>query len=214
MGRPKWLAGKLAEDLKLKKGQIETLLGGMCDIDQRRVVENFRNRERKVRLLVCSDVTSECTNLHYRCHRLIHYDMPWSLMAFQQRNGRTDRFGQKEKPEIVYSVSKGRNETIRDERAYKNIGDPSAIRTGPPRSHAPDCDRRRVRSRVQPEGPLFTVPPWPQVEHYDVPGLCPAAVDVRGSLAHRLGHPPAAAPREGPDAAVPARTRAQCARRC
>ena len=72
-------------------------------------------------------------------HRLIHFDMPWSLMVFQQRNGRVDRYGQPRTPQIVYLVTKSANETIRgdtrvlevlqrkDEQAYQNVGDPSAF---------------------------------------------------------------------------------------
>ena len=44
----------------------------------------------------------EGLNLHFFCHRLVHFDLPWSLMVFQQRNGRVDRYGQKHRPEIVY----------------------------------------------------------------------------------------------------------------
>ena len=134
-----WLAEGLTKDLKLKANQVETLHGSMSDIDQTQVVEDFGNRLKPVRLLVCSDVASEGINLHYRCHRLIHYDMPWSLMVFQQRNGRIDRYGQTEKPEIVYLQAESGNETIRgdqrilevlkdkDGQAYKNIGDPSVF---------------------------------------------------------------------------------------
>src|SRR5262249_10936660 len=53
------------------------------------------------RLLLCSDVASEGLNLHYFCHRLIHFDLPWSLMVFQQRNGRVDRYGQAQAPQIL-----------------------------------------------------------------------------------------------------------------
>ncbi|MDE0105181.1 MAG: DEAD/DEAH box helicase [Bryobacterales bacterium] len=135
----RWLAAQLRRDLRLKAAQVETLHGGMSDVEQQDVVEKFGNRRAKIRLLVCSDVASEGINLHYRCHRLIHYDMPWSLMVFQQRNGRIDRYGQKSKPEIVYLNSKSRNETIRgdqrileilrdkDKQAYRNIGDPSVF---------------------------------------------------------------------------------------
>ncbi len=134
-----WLVDGLAKDLNLKEGQIAKLHGGMSDIDQQEVVESFGNREREVRLLVCSDVASEGINLHFRCHRLIHYDMPWSLMVFQQRNGRIDRYGQKETPEIVYLVSVSDNATIqgdqrileilreKEDQAYRNIGDPSVF---------------------------------------------------------------------------------------
>ena len=129
----------LAADLKLKPGQIETLHGAMSDIEQQRIVEDFGNAQRPVRLLLCSDVASEGINLHYQCHRLIHFDLPWSLMVFQQRNGRVDRYGQTATPIIVYLVTESVNPTIRgdtrilevlvekDEQAYKNIGDPSVF---------------------------------------------------------------------------------------
>ena len=108
-------------------------------MDQQRVVEDFGNAARPLRLLICSDVASEGINLHYQCHRLIHFDMPWSLMVFQQRNGRVDRYGQERTPRIVYLVTESANETIRgdtrilevladkDEQAHRNIGDPSAF---------------------------------------------------------------------------------------
>ena len=134
-----WLSARLATDLMLKPGQVETLHGGMSDVEQQRVVEDFGNTQRPVRLLLCSDVASEGINLHYQCHRLIHFDMPWSLMVFQQRNGRVDRYGQTATPQIVYLVTESANPTIRgdtrilevlvakDEQAYRNIGDPSVF---------------------------------------------------------------------------------------
>ncbi len=134
-----WLKASLAEDLSLRPGQIETLHGGMSDVEQQRVVEEFGNTLRPVRLLICSDVASEGINLHYKCHRLIHFDIPWSLMVFAQRNGRVDRYGQTDAPQIVYLVTESANSTIRgdtrilevliekDEQAYRNIGDPSVF---------------------------------------------------------------------------------------
>ena len=134
-----WLNERLATDLMLEPGQIETLHGGMSDVEQQRVVEDFGNTQRPVRLLLCSDVASEGINLHYQCHRLIHFDMPWSLMVFQQRNGRVDRYGQTATPQIVYLVTESANPIIRgdtrilevlmakDEQAYRNIGDPSVF---------------------------------------------------------------------------------------
>ena len=134
-----WLNDRLATDLMLEPGRIETLHGSMSDVEQQRVVEDFGNTQRPVRLLLCSDVASEGINLHYQCHRLIHFDMPWSLMVFQQRNGRVDRYGQTATPQIVYLVTESANPTIRgdtrilevlmakDEQAYRNIGDPSVF---------------------------------------------------------------------------------------
>ena len=135
----RWLRTRLREDLDLGRDQLAILHGGMSDVDQQRVVEDFGNAARPVRLLLCSDVASEGINLHYHCHRLIHFDMPWSLMVFQQRNGRVDRYGQERTPRIVYLVTESANETIRgdtrilevlerkDEQAYRDIGDPSAF---------------------------------------------------------------------------------------
>ena len=134
-----WLRARLAEDLRLGAEQVGTLHGGLSDVDQQRVVEDFGNRARPLRLLVCSDVASEGINLHYQCHRLVHFDLPWSLMVFQQRNGRVDRYGQERTPRIVYLVTESANETIRgdtrilevladkDEQAHRNLGDPSVF---------------------------------------------------------------------------------------
>ena len=135
----RWLEQRLRKDLRLHLGQLATLHGGMSDVDQQRVVEAFGQANSPVRLLVCSDVASEGINLHYTCHRLIHFDMPWSLMVFSQRNGRVDRYGQERTPRIVYLTGKSANSVIRgdqrilevlrekDDQAYRNIGDPSAF---------------------------------------------------------------------------------------
>ncbi len=135
----KLLQTNLERDLKLKKGQLEILHGGMPDVDQTRIVDEFGRDGAAVRILVASDVASEGINLHYLSHRMIHFDVPWSLMVFKQRNGRIDRYGQQKTPEIVYLVTESSNEKIKgdtrilellidkDEQAMKNIGDPSSL---------------------------------------------------------------------------------------
>ena len=135
----RFLREHLEKDLKLKPEQIDILHGTMPDVEQQRVVEDFGRDESKVRLLVASDVASEGINLHYLCHRMIHFDIPWSLMVFQQRNGRIDRYGQEETPTIVYLVTDSANPKIRgdvrilevlinkDDQAVRNIGDPAAF---------------------------------------------------------------------------------------
>ncbi|MFO7858569.1 MAG: DEAD/DEAH box helicase, partial [Ectothiorhodospiraceae bacterium] len=132
-----FLAEHLPDDLKLKKDQLRVLRGDMRDRDQMDVVEAFGSEKDKVRVLVASDVAAEGINLHYRSHRLIHFDVPWSLMTFQQRNGRIDRYGQTQQPQIRYLVTESDNPRIRDEQrvlevlvdkdeqARRNIGDPS-----------------------------------------------------------------------------------------
>ncbi|MGA1875796.1 MAG: DEAD/DEAH box helicase, partial [bacterium] len=134
-----FLRNHLLSDLGLKDEQVAILYGSMSDVDQQQVVEEFGREEAPVRLLIASDVASEGINLHYLSHRMIHFDIPWSLMVFQQRNGRIDRYGQERTPQILYLVTESRNAKIRgdtrilellirkDEQAVKNIGDPSAL---------------------------------------------------------------------------------------
>ncbi|MBA3018695.1 MAG: DEAD/DEAH box helicase [Proteobacteria bacterium] len=132
-----FLHANLRRDLELNEDQISVLHGGMSDVDQQRIVEDFGKEEAPVRLLLASDVASEGINLHYLSHRMIHFDIPWSLMVFQQRNGRIDRYGQERTPQIVYLATQSENKKIRgdmrilelliqkDEETVKNIGDPA-----------------------------------------------------------------------------------------
>lgn len=109
----RFLRHHLPQDLGLKDNQVEILHGAMSDVEQQRVVEDFGKDEARVRLLLASDVASEGINLHYLSHRLIHFDIPWSLMVFQQRNGHIDRNGQEKTPYILYLVTQSDNPKIR-----------------------------------------------------------------------------------------------------
>lgn len=135
----KFIAVNLIQDLGLSEAQVQMMSGGMGDKEQQRIVDEFGRAESKIRILVASDVASEGINLHYLSHRLIHFDIPWSLMVFQQRNGRIDRYGQQEQPDIRYMLISSTNEKIKgdarimeilvtkEEQAFKNIGDPAVL---------------------------------------------------------------------------------------
>lgn len=135
----KYLKEHLPSDLGLSEGELEVLHGTMPDLEQQRVVESFGQERAKVRVLVASDVGSEGINLHFLSHRLVHFDVPWSLMVFQQRNGRIDRYGQEQQPEIHYLLTESGNPKVRgdtrilellvekEEAATKNIGDPASL---------------------------------------------------------------------------------------
>lgn len=135
----KYLAEHLRQDLGLKANAIQEISGSMSDAEQQRIVEEFGRTESPMRVLVASDVASEGLNLHYLSHRMIHFDIPWSLMVFQQRNGRIDRYGQKKRPDIRYMLIESDNKRIKgdmriieilvtkEEQALKNIGDPALL---------------------------------------------------------------------------------------
>lgn len=96
-----WLQQNLTKDLKLGKEQVQVMHGGLSDEEQMRLVDEFKREDSKLRVLVTGDVASEGVNLHTLCHNLVHYDIPWSLIRIQQRNGRVDRYGQMEPPQIA-----------------------------------------------------------------------------------------------------------------
>lgn len=135
----RWLEQELQDDLQLKEENIAQLHGGLSDQDQQKLVEEFGKPGSKLRVLLCSDVASEGINLHYLSHRVIHFDLPWSLMVFQQRNGRVDRYGQTQTPIVSYLLTRSQHQTIRGDlrileilkekeaQAYKNIGDPATF---------------------------------------------------------------------------------------
>ena len=132
-----FLAEHLPRDLSLKKDQLAILRGDMRDRELMDAVEQFNRRQSPIRVLVCSDVASEGINLHHLSHRMVHFDIPWSLMVFQQRNGRIDRYGQTRQPQIRYLLTDSDHPKVRgdqrilevlirkDEQAGRNIGDPS-----------------------------------------------------------------------------------------
>ena len=135
----RFLKENLIKDLSLKEKAVATLDGSMSDVDLMGIIEEFGNEKSPLRLLIATDVASEGINLHYLSHRLIHFDIPWSLMALQQRNGRIDRYGQEEQPQIRYLLTRSDNSRMdeveriirvlleKDEQAVQNIGDPSVF---------------------------------------------------------------------------------------
>ncbi|MDW8809680.1 DEAD/DEAH box helicase [Streptomyces scabiei] len=73
---------------------------GISDKVQQEYVDEFARAGSDVRLLLTGDGASEGVNLHRQCHHLIHWDLPWSLIRVEQRNGRIDRYGQTKPPEF------------------------------------------------------------------------------------------------------------------
>ncbi|WP_200305125.1 SNF2-related protein [Streptomyces adelaidensis] len=137
---------------------VRVMHGGLSDDEQQKVLEAFGLAENPVRLLFTGDVASEGVNLHRQCHHLIHYDIPWSLIRIEQRNGRIDRYGQKHQPQframILTSATPGAKDdrTVaekllkREEEAHKLDGTAEAV-TGYYR--AEEEERRLIRELVE-----------------------------------------------------------------
>ena len=134
-----WLVENLQKDLKFSDKQVVGLHGMMKDIDIQERVDDFGQENKPVRILVASDLASEGINLHHQSQKLIHFDIPWSLMTFQQRNGRIDRYGQESQPKMWYLLTESKNSKIqgdqrileilieKNENAEESIGDPSVF---------------------------------------------------------------------------------------
>jgi SNF2 family DNA or RNA helicase len=134
-----YLKDKLQDDFKLKEESIAFFHGGLSDTEQQAIIEDFGKEDSSVRLLLCSDAGSQGVNLHFYCNRMFNYDIPWSLITLEQRNGRIDRYGQKKTPYIHYIISESEHEglktdlhiverlTQKEDVVYKTLGDAGSV---------------------------------------------------------------------------------------
>ncbi len=153
----RWLQAQMMQDLNLQAEQVVTMSGDMSDVELNEAKENFGQGSSPVRLLIASDIAAEGLNLHFQCFRLVHFDLPWSLMTFQQRNGRIDRYGQTRQPLVVYLYAMCRETRIhndlrivqllseKEEQIRRNIGD-TGILLG---TNDPDEQEEIVATRIR-----------------------------------------------------------------
>jgi len=99
-----WIAEAVQYQLGMAAEQVVTFHNSKNPEEQQQIVEAFSMASSPVRVLVTSDIASEGVNLHKQCHHLFHFDLPWSLITLEQRNGRIDRYGQEHPPEVHYLV--------------------------------------------------------------------------------------------------------------
>lgn len=133
----RFLETQLRAELNLPKDALEVFHGSLDDQAQMELVQGFGVEGSPLRVLLASDAASEGINLHFQCHRLVHFDLPWSLITLEQRNGRIDRFGQTKRPELVYLLtipadegSKGDLRVLerliqKESEAHRTLGDVS-----------------------------------------------------------------------------------------
>ncbi|WP_405678125.1 DEAD/DEAH box helicase [Streptomyces sp. NBC_00048] len=138
-----WLATVLPAALGFRgrsaQGCTQVMHGGLSDEQQMDVVEKFGLAGAPVRILLTGDVASEGVNLHRQCHQLVHYDVPWSLIRIEQRNGRIDRYGQAHQPQfraliLTSEVEGAKDDTLvserlleREDQAYRALGTAEAV---------------------------------------------------------------------------------------
>ena len=98
---------------------IESLHGGTDEKDREKIKAAFQAHPEKapVRILLATDAASEGIDLQNHCNYMIHVEIPWNPNVLEQRNGRIDRFGQKQdKVHIWHPVgSRLPKDTLSDE---------------------------------------------------------------------------------------------------
>ncbi|MDW8191227.1 MAG: helicase-related protein [Pseudobdellovibrionaceae bacterium] len=98
-----WLQQALKENPPLNhlsEPWIATIDGSLNEKDRMLIEQQFVDPQSNLRLLITTDTSAEGKDFQHACHHLIHFELPWSMIRMEQRNGRIDRLGQKRIPYI------------------------------------------------------------------------------------------------------------------
>jgi superfamily II DNA or RNA helicase len=84
--------------------RLMTMYGGMDDEQREQVKAAFQASpdESDVRILLATDAASEGIDLQNHCNLMVHAEIPWNPSRLEQRNGRIDRHGQRQKEVLIH----------------------------------------------------------------------------------------------------------------
>ncbi|KPQ41344.1 MAG: putative ATP-dependent RNA helicase [Candidatus Methanoperedens nitroreducens] len=89
-----YLEGNIKNSSRYRDIPIITIDGSLNELQRKEKFKDFESS--KTAILIATDCISEGINLQAACNQLIHYELPWNPNRLEQRNGRIDRYGQKE----------------------------------------------------------------------------------------------------------------------
>ena len=103
-----WLAGILTAR-GFGGAKLGLLYGGLDDAKRDHLKAAFQAAPDRdpVRILLATDTASEGIDLQEHCHRVIHYDIPFNPNRLEQRIGRVDRYGQRNRVDVAHFVGAG-----------------------------------------------------------------------------------------------------------
>jgi superfamily II DNA or RNA helicase len=91
--------------------RLAQLHGGLSQEEREPIKAAFQAspHDSPVRILLATDAASEGIDLQNHCNRLIHLEIPYNPNVMEQRNGRIDRHGQREKEVLIWHPVDGGN---------------------------------------------------------------------------------------------------------